>query len=119
MHRKDPLLLKSSTDLREVAPPVTMMALLSSGMSASVVEEVDNMAVEVFNVVNVVAFVRFNVVGFVVVNIDAVVEFFVVNTALVEDDDEEGNSNSGVDDTNGSVLTIGVVNNDAKDDNDC
>ena len=111
MHRKDPLLLKSSTDLREVAPPVTMMALLSSGISASVdvdsmlVEEVDNTAVDDFNVVNVVVFV--------VVNIVAVVEFFVVNTVVVEDDDEEGNSNSGVDDTNGSVLSIEVVNTDA------
>ena len=60
MHRKDPLLLKSSTDLREVAPPVTMMALLSSGLSASVdvdsmtVEDVDNDAVEESDVVIIV-----------------------------------------------------------------
>ena len=57
MHRKDPLLLKSSTDLREIAPPVTMMALLSSGLSASVdvdsisVEDVENVAVEECDVV--------------------------------------------------------------------
>ena len=83
MHRKDPLLLKSSTDLREVAPPVTMMALLSSGMSASVVEEVDNMAVEVFNVVNVVAFVRFNVVGFVVCCLSRSVFFVLIGGTFI------------------------------------
>ena len=99
MHRKDPLLLKSSTDLREVAPPVTMMALLSSGLSASVdvdsmlMEDADNVAVEKCDVVIIVAvavvgFVNVvAVVGCVVVNNVALVEFAVVNT-MVEEDEE-------------------------------
>ena len=38
LHRKEPLLLNSSTDLREVAPPVIMMAFLSSSGISSVVD---------------------------------------------------------------------------------
>ena len=58
MHRKDPLLLKSSTDLREVAPPVTMMALLSSSGISDVCVVDSELAGEVEIIV---------VVGFVVV----------------------------------------------------
>ena len=65
MHRKDPLLLKSSTDLREVAPPVTMMALLSpSGISdvcvvdSEFVGEVEIIAVVLFVVIIVVDSIR-------------------------------------------------------------
>lgn len=58
MHRKDPLLLKSSTDLRDVAPPVTMMALLSSSGISDVCVVDSELAGEVEIIV---------VVGFVVV----------------------------------------------------
>ena len=58
MHIKDPLLLKSSTDLREVAPPVTMMALLSSsGISDTCVVDSDSELVEEVEIIAVVGFV--------------------------------------------------------------
>ena len=55
VQRKEPLLLKSSTDLREVAPPVIMMAFLSSSgissvVDAELVEEVEVILVVVVGV---------------------------------------------------------------------
>ena len=51
VQRKEPLLLKSSTDLREVAPPVIMMAFLSSSGISSVVDAELVEEVEVISVV--------------------------------------------------------------------
>ena len=75
MQRKEPLLLNSSTDLREVAPPVIMMAFLSSSGISIVV---DSELVEEVEVISVV----------VVIVVVAVVDI------VVGVEDEEDNSTS-------------------------
>ena len=54
VQRKEPLLLNSSTDLREVAPPVIMIAFLSSSGISIVVDSELVGEVEVISVVDVV-----------------------------------------------------------------